>query len=89
MTNIILHDKAMQYKLLKAQQKDIEAMLESLRKDMVAEMDARKVEKLDIDGFSIRYNIYSKKGVDTDKLKADGLYDKYIKETTYTRFEVR
>ena len=89
MTNANIHEKAMQYKLLKAQQKDIEAMLETLKKDMIAEMDTRKVEKLDVDGFSIRYNVYSKQSVDTAKLKEDGLFDKYTKETTYTRFEIR
>lgn len=89
MTNEMIHEKAMQYKMLQAQKKDLEAMLESLKQDMITEMDNRKVEKLDVDGFSLRYNVYSKQSVDSNKLKADGLYEKYSKETTYTRFEIR
>ena len=88
MTNTTINAKVTEMNLLEAQIKELKALADSIKADLKAELDERKVDMIDTGINHIFYEVYSKKTVDTKALKADGVYDKYAKESLVTMFKV-
>lgn len=82
--------KAREYREIQAMIKELEAEADALKQQMIAEMDARKVEKMEAGEYTIRWSLYESSRLDSAKLKADhsDLYASYTKTTTATRFQV-
>lgn len=65
----------------KKQVEEFESELKDKFKEMV-ESGEIPVNSIDLGGMILSYKkAYTRKGVDTDKLKADGIYENYLKET--------
>ena len=60
----------------------------AIKTELIAEMDARQAEKVVTATHTISYIIFDKTTVDTEKLRAAGLYDLYSKTKAETRFTV-
>lgn len=88
MNNTQINAKVTEMNLLEAQIKELKALADSIKADLKAELDERKVDMIDTGINHIFYEVYSKKTVDTKALKADGAYDKYAKESLVTMFKV-
>ena len=80
--------KVTEIELLEAQIKSLKAMVDSLKSDLKNELDTRSVEVIDTGINKVWYNVYTKTSVNTDKLKDDGLYEKYSKESTVIMFKI-
>ena len=85
-----LTNTAREYRELQAAIKELEAEADALKQTMIAEMDARQVEKLEAGEYTIRWSLYESSRLDSAKLKAEhgDLYAAYTKLTTSTRFQV-
>ena len=88
MTNATINAKITEMNLLEAQIKELKAVADSIKADLKAELDDRKVDMIDTGINHVFYEAYSKKSVDTKALKADGLYDKYAKDSVVTMFKI-
>lgn len=82
--------KAREYREIQATIKELEAQADALKQQMIAEMDARKAEKMEAGEYTIHWSLYETSRLDSTKLKADhgDLYAAYTKKTTATRFQV-
>lgn len=88
MNNTQINAKVTEMNLIEAQIKELKAIVDSLKAELKDEMDERKVDCIDTGINRIFYEVYAKKTVDTKALKADGMYDKYAKESLVTMFKV-
>ena len=88
MNNNQINAKITQIELLEAQIKELKALADASKAELKAELDERKVDMVDTGIYHIFYEAYAKKTVDTKALKADGLYDKYSKESTNLMFKI-
>ena len=88
MNNTQINAKVTEMNLLEAQIKELKALADSIKADLKAELDERKVDMIDTGINHIFYEVYSKKTVDTKALKDDGAYEKYAKESLVTMFKV-
>lgn len=57
--------------------------------ELIAEMDARKVDAVEAGSYTVRYIAYESSRVDTKALKAAGLYDQYSNKSTAVRFTIQ
>lgn len=70
-----------QFIYYKKQVEEFESEIKDRFKDMV-ESGEIPVNSIDLGGMILSYKkSYTRKSVDTDKLKADGIYDDYLKES--------
>lgn len=78
------------YREIQAEIKALEEQADALKQQMIAEMDARKVEALDAGEYTIRYSIYQSGRLDSAKLKQEqpDTYAAYMKQNVATRFQV-
>lgn len=85
-----LESAAGRYRSLKDDMKRLEKEVEALRAELVAIMDEKCVEKFPIGSYEIRYDLRSKPGIDSARLKADypEIAAAYTKIITYPYFEV-
>ena len=81
---------AREYREIQSMIKELEAEADALKQTMIAEMDARKVDALDVGGYTIRWSLYESSRLDSKALKAEcaDIYSRYAKRTTSTRFSV-
>ena len=91
MTKKDLLAKVEAIKVLEAQKKELENQLESLKDEVKAELDKKKVEELVIKTYIIRYTSISSSRFDTKRFKdelGEDLYKKYCKEVASRRFTI-
>ena len=88
MTNTQINAKITEIELLEAQVKELKAIADSLKNDLKAEMNDRKVDMLDTGTHRIFWEAYEKTSVDTKALKDAGLYDTYSKKSTNLMFKI-
>jgi len=81
--------RAEAYRRVLSEIKALQDEADAIRAELVAEMDARKVDAVTAGAFTVRYSAYQSTRVDTAKLKADGLYDQYSSKQTALRFSVQ
>jgi len=88
MTNI--ETTAREYREIQAEIKALEEQADTLKQQMIAEMDSRNVEKLEAGEYTIRWSLYESSRLDSAKLKVDhaDLCATYSKKTVSTRFQV-
>ena len=81
---------ATEYREIKRQIAELETEADVLKKIMVDEMDAKRVEKLQAGPFEIRYTLVESIRLDTASFKKEqpDLYSAYSKSTVSTRFQV-
>lgn len=77
------------YKDLLAEIKQLQEMADSIKAELIAEMDARKVDAVEAGSYTVRYIAYESSRVDTKALKAAGLYDQYSNKSTAVRFTIQ
>ena len=88
MNNIQIDAKVNQIEILEAQIAELKAIVEGAKAELKAELDEKKVDVIDTGLNKIWYKAYEKSTVDTKALKADGLYEKYSKESTVIMFKM-
>ena len=88
MTNQEMNAKVEEIRRLEAQAEQVKQQVDALKDQLKAELDSRKVDNINTGLFNIIYKAYSQKRVDNDKLKAAGLYNEYLKESTYLKFQI-
>lgn len=88
MTNIEINEKIDQIRKIEAQAAALKETLDSLKDELKAELDSKKVDSIDTGIHKVFYNCYDKTSVDTDKLKKSGLYDLYSKKSTVIQFRI-
>ena len=81
---------ARQWRTLQADIRALEEMADSLKQQIIREMDARCVEELDAGEYTIRWTIIESKRLDTAKLKKElpDIAGRYYERMTSTRFQV-
>ena len=81
---------ACDYRELLANVRELEAQAETLKQELIREMDSRQAEKLRAGAFEIRYNCVESTRLDAAKLKAEQseVYAAYAKSSVSTRFQV-
>lgn len=91
MNNRKLREKITELKSLKLAKSDIEAHIEELKVELIAEMKRRKVSSIREGNYTISYREVTRSTVDADKLKSysPALYDKCLKESSYFRFNLK
>lgn len=60
--------------------------LEELKEQITLYLEANDIDGIGNGDISYKYGEYSRKTVDTDALKKDGIYDAYVKDTKYKSF---
>ena len=90
MSTIEITTKAREYREIQAMIKKLEAEADALKQQMIKEMDARNLEKLEAGEYTIRWSLYESSRLDSTKLKTEqpDVYAAYTKSTTETRFQV-
>ena len=90
MNNIEIEVTARTYRTIQAEIKALGEQADALKQRMIAEMDARQVEKLAAGEYTLCYTVYESSRLDSAKLKAEhaDLYAAYNKTATATRFQV-
>ena len=81
---------ASEYRQILADIKTLEEMADALKQQMIREMDVRNTEELAAGEYTIRWQLYESRRLDSAKLKAEhkDLYAAYTKHTVSTRFSV-
>lgn len=75
-------EKQNAFKSILVQMKEMEKKSKEFKKAILAEMEERGIDKVQIDDLTItRKEPYIVKKVDTEKLKKDGLYENYTKDS--------
>ena len=88
MTDRMINNRVKKIRELEQEAAAIRDELESLKDELKAELDARQQDSIKTAFYNIFYNCFSKRNVDTQKLKDAGLYDQYCKESTVTQFKI-
>lgn len=88
MTDKMINNRIARMKELQAQADAISKQVEALRDELKAELDSRKEDSIDTGIHRVFYNCYERATIDSDKLKAAGLYDKYSKKSVVTQFKI-
>ncbi len=90
MSTVEMTTTAHEYREIQAQIKALEEEADALKQQMIREMDAQQVDKLEAGEYTIRWSLYESSRLDSKKLKAEhsDLYAAYSKATTSTRFSV-
>ncbi len=76
------------YRELQAEIKALEEQADTLKQQMIREMDTRNIDRLTAGEYTIRWGLYESSRLDTAAIKAAGLYEQYSKKTVATRFQV-
>ena len=83
-----LSTSARTYRELQAEIKALQEQADAVKQTIIAEMDARKAESVQAGEYTIRYAAYQTTRIDTARIKADGLYERYSASSTALRFTV-
>ena len=70
--------------------RELEDELEAVKQSLVGEMNARQVNEMIVDCFTLRYTTYATNRIDSTSLKKDlpELYDRYTKTSEAKRFSI-
>ena len=88
MTNDIINSKVEVIRKLEKEAELLKQQVDALKLELKDELDTRKVDSLSTGLYNLVYNYYEKKSVDSAKLKADNLYDNYVKTSTVVTFRI-
>lgn len=88
MTSEMIDSKIAEMKNLEEAIKLLQSQVDGIKDELKAELDSRQVDSVSTDLHNVFYNMYEKTGVDTAKLKKDGLYDLYSKKSVVIQFKV-
>jgi len=90
MTTQEITTKIREYKELQAYVRELEEELEATKAAIISEMEARKVNTLLADVYTVKYQTYSSTRIDTTAFKAElpDVAAKYTKTTEARRFSV-
>lgn len=88
MTNQEINAKVAEIRRLEAEAEKVKQQVDTLKNQLKAECDARKVDKIETGLHNIMYSCCTQNRVDTSKLKAAGLYNQYTKESTVLKFMI-
>ena len=88
MSTIELTGIAKTYREIQAEIKSLEEEADTLKQQMIQEMDARQTDVVNAGEYTIRYTLVESSRVDTAAMKAAGIYENFIRNTTSTRFQV-
>ncbi len=88
MTNAELNERISKMRELEAQSAMLKQQAEEIKSQLKAELDERKADSVNTGLHKIYYTAYERASVNTTKLKAAGLYDRYKEMTTVLRFQV-
>ena len=81
---------AHEYREIQSQIKTLEEMADALKQQMIREMDARQVDKLNAGDYTIRWIAYQSSRLYTTKLRQElpEIANQYSKSAVSTRFSV-
>lgn len=88
MTNEMINEKIAALKALEEASSALTKQIDAIKNELKAELDSRQVDSVETDFHKVFYSCYEKATVDTDKLKSEGLYDKYSKKSTIIQFKI-
>lgn len=88
MTNEEIRNEIETISLMEAKIKELKKVVEASKNKLKAELDKTQEDMLDIGTHHIFYELVKKNIVDTKKLKENGLYDEYSKESISTMFKI-
>lgn len=88
MTNAELNERINKMRELEAQAAILKKQAEVIKDELKAELDDRKVDSVDTGSHRIFYTAFERASVNTTKLKAAGLYNRYKEVSTVLRFQV-
>lgn len=79
-----------EFKEIQAYIKQLEAEAEALKAAMIAEMESKGIDNLQVDVYTVRYTEYESKRLDTTAIKAElpDLAERFTKITKTRRFSV-
>ena len=83
-----INDKIAEIERIQLEATKLQELAENLKNELKAELDERKVDKLDTGSHNIFYSCYEQSRVDATKLKAAGLYEEYSKKSLVTSFKI-
>lgn len=72
-----------EYVELNTQYTELGKKVDELKKKITTYLDAHNMDGI----ANYNYSTYTRKSIDTDRMKKDGIYDSYMKETTYKVFK--
>ena len=81
---------ARQYRELQALTKELEKQMDSLKQQMIADLDAKKVDKLQAGEYTISHMLYESNRLDSKRFQEEQptLYMMYVKPSIVNRFQV-
>jgi len=88
MTNAEMNQRIKELKELEELAAELKQEAEAIRGELKAELDTRKADSVDTGLHRVFYNCYERRNVDTEKLKKEGLYDKFSKLSTVIQFKI-
>lgn len=88
LTNDIIDEKIRALRAIQEEASRLKDEAEALRNELKAELDSRKADSITTGAYNVFWHCYERGGVDTKKLKADGLYGKYSKTSTVAEFRI-
>ena len=66
---------------------DLEKERDAVKEEIIAYLEGHNIQGVGSGDLAYKLGTYERKAVDTDKMKADGIYDAYIKKTIYKQFK--
>ena len=91
MTTKELNEKVLELKKWEKEQKNIQSVIDELKGELKAELEALGVDEIETDMFTISYKDVVSNRFDTTSFKKDNamLYQHYLKESVSKRFLVK
>ena len=74
--------------ILRNQIEELQSQIDVLKEELQDEIQSRGERKIDTGCYTVMYYVYKQRRVDTEKLKADNLYDTYVKWIESNYFKV-
>jgi len=88
MENTMINNKIDELRALEMQIALLGKQAEAIKNELKGELDSRKVDSVDTGLHKVFYTVYEKASIDSAKLKAEGLYEKFCKSSLVTQFKI-
>lgn len=88
MTNKQIDNRINKLRELEAQAAEINKKVDAIRDQLKEELVIQETESIDTGVHRVFWTSYTRNSVDNAKLKADGLYDTYLKASTINLFKI-
>ena len=88
MNDNAINTKIAQLRALEAQINALSKQAESIKNELKGELDDRKGDSIETRLHRVFYSVYEKNSLDSNKLKEEGLYDKFCKSSLVTMFKI-